>query len=282
MDQQIEKLSKLEIFLSWSGPKSERLAQIFKNYIEDFFANATVYMSSEDIHGGEKWRDNIEKNLNDRNFSFIFLTPDNLKSKWIYFEAGALSKSMDSVKIQPFVYDLDPGDIGEPLSAFQARKLNKDNIRKTFVDLNDLLGDDSKFKNENLIRNFERMWNNSMESEIAAVDDIEDSVHSDINDADLLNEESKISLILETVNELKNKQDRNKQISKGERYVIDPFEVRSKIADYSLSDDSTDSAIKLLDSYKYKIINEEQRLGIITEFNDLGIPITPTDFMDVL
>ena len=93
----------IRLFLSWSGNRSNKLASIFKTYITDLFPDSDIYYSSDEIRGGEKWRVNIESGLNNINFSIIFLTESNLQSKWIYFEAGALSKSMPTTKIQPFL-----------------------------------------------------------------------------------------------------------------------------------------------------------------------------------
>lgn len=189
----------IRLFLSWSGKKSSRLASIFKTYVTDIFPDSDIYYSSDDIRGGEKWRSSIESGLNDRNFSIIFLTESNLQSKWIYFEAGALSKSMTVAKIQPFLYDLKVGSISEPLSSYQARELDKDNILKTIYDINNL--NRNPIDRSILDRNFKRLWP-EMEKDLAEVSSISDdydSDHPEITDAPMLNQDEQISEILRLV-----------------------------------------------------------------------------------
>jgi len=190
----------IRIFLSWSGKRSSRLASIFKTYVTDIFPASDIYYSPEDIRGGEKWRSSIESGLNDRNFSIIFLTESNLQSKWIYFEAGALSKSMTIAKIQPFLYDLKVGSISEPLSSYQARELDKDNILQTIYDINNL--NRHPIDKPILDRNFERLWP-EMEKDLNGVssisDDYDSGDHPEITDAPMLNQDEQISEILRLV-----------------------------------------------------------------------------------
>lgn len=189
----------IRIFLSWSGKRSSRLASIFKTYVTDIFPASDIYYSPDDIRGGDKWRSSIESGLSDRNFSIIFLTESNLQSKWIYFEAGALSKSMTIAKIQPFLYDLKVGSISEPLSSYQARELDKDNILQTIYDINNL--NRHPIDKSILDRNFERLWP-EMEKDLAEVSSISDdydSDHPEITDAPMLNQDEQISEILRLV-----------------------------------------------------------------------------------
>jgi len=184
----------IRLFLSWSGNRSKELASIFKKYITDLFPDSDIYYSGDEIRGGEKWRTNIESGLNNRNFSIIFLTESNLQSKWIYFEAGALSKSLPTTKIQPFLYGLKVGSISEPLSSYQARELDRNSILQTLYDINSL--NIHPVSQDILDRNFNRLWS-EMEEDLKRVSEIDDD-HEDaeINDSPILNQGEQVSEIL--------------------------------------------------------------------------------------
>ncbi len=50
------------------------------------------------------------------------LTPENLTAPWILFETGALSKTIESTYVCPYLLELKPTDIQGPLAQFQAAK----------------------------------------------------------------------------------------------------------------------------------------------------------------
>ncbi|MBS7577988.1 MULTISPECIES: hypothetical protein [unclassified Enterococcus] len=222
--------SPVRIFLSWSGLRSKELARIFKTYINDLFPKANIYLSL-DIAGGNRWRENLEKGLEDRNFSIIFLTEANLNSKWLYFEAGALSKAMVNDRIQPFLYNLSLSNLSEPLSSYQAREINKEEILKTIYDINNLQENSDRIEKATLERNFNRLWN-EMNSELKEIEKIDDTVSdTQISDANLLMDQStQTSEILQIVRQLQqNKQSVMKTRSEETTY-ISSNEIKDKVS----------------------------------------------------
>lgn len=119
----------MKVFLSWSGDESKQLAEIFKEWLPNVVQFIEPYMSSKDIESGEKWGSNIETNLENCNFGIVFVTPNNINSPWINFEAGALSKTYKS-KVVPVLYDADITILNNgPLIQFQtAQKITKEGI----------------------------------------------------------------------------------------------------------------------------------------------------------
>ena len=75
----------------------------------------------------------MSSELEASNFGIICITPENLGSEWLLFEAGALSKSMQDAKVIPLLFDLEFSDISGPLSQFQAKKVDQ-------VGLNEVIG----------------------------------------------------------------------------------------------------------------------------------------------
>jgi hypothetical protein len=69
------------------------------------------------------------------------LTPDNLHSDWLLFEAGALSKTIENTYVCPFLIGLEPADVKAPLAQFQATRATKKDVLKLLKTLNTALGE---------------------------------------------------------------------------------------------------------------------------------------------
>ncbi len=83
------------------------------------------WVSDKDIGAGDRWAQSIAGELETSNFGIICITPENLQSEWILFEAGALSKSMLDAKVIPLLFGLELSDLSGPLSQFQAQKVDQ-------------------------------------------------------------------------------------------------------------------------------------------------------------
>lgn len=83
---------------------------------------------------------------------------NNINSSWINFEAGALSKSIDTSKVCPFLFDLQASVLtGTPLTQFQLTTNSKNDILSMFKSLNNSLND--KCLDENTLEKIsETFW----------------------------------------------------------------------------------------------------------------------------
>lgn len=109
----------MRIFASWSGQPSREVAVLLKNWIPNVLQEVDVYVSSQDIAKGERWLHNVNDNLQDHDFGFSILTPNNVSAPWILFEAGALAKSLKS-RLVPLLCGLNTIDLpNHPLTQFQ-------------------------------------------------------------------------------------------------------------------------------------------------------------------
>lgn len=117
----------MKIFLSWSGEKSKLIAYSLKELLEGCIQSLNVFFSQSDIEKGEKWHFRLLQELADTNFGIVCLTKENCKAPWIYYEAGALSKQLDS-NLNVLYIDLKPENVGFPLSGYQASFLSRDEI----------------------------------------------------------------------------------------------------------------------------------------------------------
>lgn len=107
------------VFVSWSGNRSKTVAEGLAEWLPNVFQGLKVWMSEKDIGAGERWSQELTKELESSNFGIVCLTPENLKSEWLLFEAGALSKAIDEARVVPYRFDLKTTDVAPPLSQFQ-------------------------------------------------------------------------------------------------------------------------------------------------------------------
>jgi len=126
----------MKVFISWSGERSQALAQALHDWIPLVLHNVEPWLSQADIEAGDRWAEAVAKELADSNFGIICVTRENVGSPWVLFEAGALAKSMQGSKVIPLLLDLDVRDITGPLAQFQAKKVDKAGISEVVHSMN--------------------------------------------------------------------------------------------------------------------------------------------------
>jgi len=115
----------MEIFISWSGPKSQALASALHGWLPKIVNAFKPWLSSSDLDKGTRWGSEVAARLKQSRAGIICLTPGNLHSDWILFEAGALSKQVEHTFVCPLLIGLEPTDLKGPLAQFQATRVNK-------------------------------------------------------------------------------------------------------------------------------------------------------------
>ena len=131
----------MKIFISWSGELSRQLGSIIREWLPNVLQAVKPYFTPSDIEKGSKWESEISQQLEASNFCLIVMTRESLKSNWIPFEAGAISKHIDRSKICPIVFDIQPSDIEGPLSRFQATKFSETEMAALLVSVNTSAGE---------------------------------------------------------------------------------------------------------------------------------------------
>lgn len=139
------EVKKMRVFLSWSGDCSHVVAQELKKWIPCLI-DVDVFFSAEDIEKGENWPSSIVKELSSCSYGIVCLTKDNKDKPWINFEAGAISKALDS-HLSALLIDIVPSDIQGPMKLYQATKFEKDDFFALIKSINNVLGDAKKAKN---------------------------------------------------------------------------------------------------------------------------------------
>ena len=183
----------MKVFISWSGARSKKVAQIFRDWLPTVIQAIDPFVSSEDIEKGSRWNTDIAQELKESSFGLICVTKDNLTAPWLNFEAGALSKTIDNSYVAPLLFDVKPSDLkGSPISQFQATSFTKDDMKRFIETLNSAAGNclsssrlDKAF--ELCYPDLEQSLNELKNSDIKMEDDANDNSSSHI-DTNILEE----------------------------------------------------------------------------------------------
>jgi hypothetical protein len=128
----------VKVFLAWSGPASEQLASFMHEWLQSVIQAIQPFMSSKDIRQGQRWASEVGATLAEVDFALLCLTPTNLNSRWIHFEAGAVSKNIATARVSALLFDVTPSQIEFPLQQFQHTALTRGDLWKLVQDLNKL------------------------------------------------------------------------------------------------------------------------------------------------
>lgn len=148
----------MKIFLSWAGEESRQLAIIFESWLKKTLQTSKPWMSTN-ISKGEGWDKEIHNGLNDTKIGILFLTKESIESKYLHYEAGAISNVPDSL-VCTFLFDIKNTDVKQPLSRFQATQNSKEDVFKLISTINTkiLALGGSVLDSAQLSEIFEIMW----------------------------------------------------------------------------------------------------------------------------
>ncbi|HJX91558.1 MAG TPA: toll/interleukin-1 receptor domain-containing protein [Pyrinomonadaceae bacterium] len=150
----------MKVFLSWSGEMSQKVATALRDWLPLVIQSVKPFISNEDIDKGVRWSDMLAKELNDTSFGIICITPYNVNSSWMNFEAGAISKAIDRAQISPFLFRIEPANLKGPLSQFQATRYDKEDILRLLMTINERADPATQLSHELLKTEFDVWWPN--------------------------------------------------------------------------------------------------------------------------
>src|SRR5689334_7727654 len=120
----------MKVFISWSGERSGKLAEALREWLPLVLQGVELWLSRNDLDKGARWSLEIAKELEGTKVGIICLTTENKEKPWILFEAGAISKTMETAFVCPYLLDIQPSDVQPPLGQFQATRAQKEDTRK--------------------------------------------------------------------------------------------------------------------------------------------------------
>lgn len=130
----------MNVFLSWSGNRSGKVANFLSEWLGCVIQVARPWVSNKDIDRGALWFGAINDQLRDTTVGIICVTQENKDRPWILFEAGALAKGLPSSRVCTFLVDLLPRDISDPLAQFNHTLPEEESVHGLMVTLNNALG----------------------------------------------------------------------------------------------------------------------------------------------
>lgn len=148
----------MKVFISWSGELSRQLANEFSDWIPTVLQTVETYFTPKDIDKGSRWFPDISKELEKSDYGILCVTKENLKSPWMIFEAGALSKQIEESRVCPILFDIRTSDLPPVLAQFQAvTKFEKEEMKSLMKTLNKL-NEKTKLEPKPFEMTFETFW----------------------------------------------------------------------------------------------------------------------------
>jgi TIR domain-containing protein len=160
--------NNMKIFLGWSGSRSKALANIVGAFVEALVPGTTIFFSPSDIDKGSKWRGAVAQELQDSDVGLWCLTRRSLKSTWVPFEAGAISKAATPGRVCPLLFGISSTKLPSPLSDFHATEFAKSDVWRLIKDLLELVKPEPKPDIEKLHNLFDRLWG-GLEKEVMSI-----------------------------------------------------------------------------------------------------------------
>lgn len=147
----------VRVFISWSGPTSERIAEVLADWLPSALQITKPFFTPNDLEKGSKWSNEITSNLLECDLGIICLTSDNLLRPWINFEAGALSNRMEKSNVCTALFGIKPTEVNPPLGLFQHTSFTKEDFQKLLSTINSRAGSEA-VSEKILMRSIENWW----------------------------------------------------------------------------------------------------------------------------
>ncbi len=128
----------MKVLISWSGTTSRAVAEALHWWIPKVLQGVNPWISSKDIDKGANWTVELARELETTDFGVLCLTPENLVSAWLNYEAGAISRSVES-RVCPVLHDVGKRDVSPPLSQLQLTSLDRDDMHLMMKSMNAML-----------------------------------------------------------------------------------------------------------------------------------------------
>ena len=125
----------MKLFLSWSGDASREIATLLYEYLPRLLPGVEPFLSERDIPSGTDWAAELAKKLSESRFAIVCLSPDNVDSAWLLYEAGALTNHKAQRLCALLTGGLRKDDVPKPLSRFQHRAFSEADFARLVKDI---------------------------------------------------------------------------------------------------------------------------------------------------
>jgi len=266
-----------DIFLSFSGEKSENFARELEKLIKEINIG-TTFLANNNISSGADWLQEIYDNLKECRVGMVIFTQENRdNNKWLYLEYGVLSykvrtQNTENLKVIPIFLDFKQNDWSEnPLTIHQSISFVEnfeESISKLFKDINEVT---NKKKNINfskeLLETKYTVYIEKLKNILSSTQPKESDTQQPINSTNHSMNKSTIAQILQHIHNFINKNQcilySHIEYDKLEKYLIEELE---------LDELTLANSITYLSDNNYIIFVEEEDLdGYPIEYIGLSI-----------
>jgi TIR domain len=124
----------MQVFISWSGERSKAIAVELSSWLSQTIQLIEAWIST-DIEKGSRWGPEITARLQSSLIGVICVTPENVSSPWLLFEAGAISNTKGA-HVCTLLVGLKSTDVPMPLAQFQATPLERGEVKRLLETMN--------------------------------------------------------------------------------------------------------------------------------------------------
>jgi hypothetical protein len=148
---------KMDVLVSWSGQQSRQVGSALYEWLKEVIPGINPWISTVDIAIGTSWFESLMTQLDSTSLCVICMTPENVRSPWLYFEAGAIAGKRADARVCSYLIGVSGNQLmAGPLAQFQWAEANKAGTWKLIREINRCL---SSPHNEPLLENgFDRKW----------------------------------------------------------------------------------------------------------------------------
>jgi hypothetical protein len=195
----MKKMETMRVFISWSGPRSRKVAEFLSGWLRKLPLPIEPWISKEAIDPGTRWDKELAEALKETRFGILCLTPENQLEPWICFEAGALAKTIEKTHVIPYLIDMKPEDLKQPLKQFQATQSTEEDTWKMVKTIYKASGDETRSESD-LKEVFEMWWPKLQEQiEEAKKEAYKTVTEEPLELSDIMNGIGNIMLLLESL-----------------------------------------------------------------------------------
>ncbi len=134
------------------------MARALHEWLPKVVPGVKPWMSELDLDKGKDWYNDLHQFLAQARAAIVCVTPENVRSPWIYYESGQIAGRMATNLVCPFLLEEKPSILSDgPLGRMQATKAEKEDTLLLLRTLNKNLGDKA-IPQSDLDVNFEREW----------------------------------------------------------------------------------------------------------------------------
>lgn len=158
------------VFLCWSGPRSQKFAEVVKEWLPRVLGENVQGSMSTQIEKGAEWFDGLRKALDSADCGILCFTPEAIESPWIHFEAGLLVRALSqgdntedgearASRVFPLLHGVRGDALTGPLGAYQGTVVaDFDDVVRLLESIDQFIPQNEKTRSENIRRSCRRQW----------------------------------------------------------------------------------------------------------------------------